>query len=138
MGEVAQGVRHPSRAPGDEIIGMERLRPGTQVLAITEKGFGKRTSVSEYRIQNRGGKGLITLKVTDRNGELVGIRIVEDRDEILLMSSEDTMIRISVNEIPSQGRNTQGVKLMSLKKDERVVAVAKLPPASLDDVEKIE
>lgn len=138
MGRVAQGVRGIRLEPGDEIIGMERLRPGTQVLAITEKGFGKRTDVSEYRVQNRGGKGLITLKVTDRNGELVGIRIVEDRDEILLMSSEDSMIRIPVKEIPSQGRNTQGVKLMNLKKDERVVAVAKLPPASLDDVEKIE
>jgi len=138
MGRIAQGVRGIRLDPDDEVIGMERLKPGAQVLVVTENGYGKRTDISEYRIQNRGGKGLITLKVTDRNGHLVGVKIVEDRDEILLMSSEDSMIRIPVKEISTQGRNTQGVRLMRLKKDERVVAVAKLPPASLDDIEKVE
>lgn len=138
MGRTASGVHGIRLDPGDEVIGMERFRAGSQVLVVTEKGYGKRTPAAGYRVQKRGGRGLITLKVTDRNGYLVGIKIVDDRDEILLMSSEDSMIRIKVQEIPLLGRNTQGVKLMRLKEEERVVAVAKLPPASIEDMEKVD
>lgn len=78
------------------------------------------------------------MKATDRNGYLAGVKVVDDRDEILLMSSEDSMIRIRVREIPVQGRNTQGVKLMRLKEEERLVAVAKLPSTSIEGMEKAE
>lgn len=138
MGRTATGVIGIRLDKGDQVVGMERLGKDGQMLVITEKGYGKRTDIKEYRLQKRGGKGIITLKVTDRNGYLVGVRIVDDRDEILLVNSDDSIIRIPVQEIPQQGRNTQGVRLMRLNEGERVVAVAKVPPASIDDVEKVD
>lgn len=138
MGRTASGVLGIRLDPGDEVVGMDRFRTGSQVLVVTEKGYGKRTPAEDYRIQKRGGRGLITLKATDRNGYLAGVKVVDDRDEILLMSSEDSMIRIRVREIPVQGRNTQGVKLMRLKEEERLVAVAKLPSTSIEGMEKAE
>ncbi|AFV10267.1 DNA gyrase subunit alpha [Thermacetogenium phaeum DSM 12270] len=137
MGRAASGVLGIRLDPGDEVVGMDRFREGSQVLVVTERGYGKRTPAADYRVQKRGGRGLITLKVTDRNGCLAGVKVVDDRDEILLMSSEDSMIRIRVGEIPVQGRNTQGVKLMRLKEDERLVAVAKLPSNSIEGMEKV-
>ena len=138
MGRTATGVIGIRLDGDDEVVGMERLGKDGQLLVVTEKGYGKRTDIKEYRLQRRAGKGVITLKVTDRNGQLVGIRIVDDRDEMLLVSSDDIIIRIPVKEIALQGRNTQGVMLMRLNKGDRVVAVAKVPPASIDDVEKVD
>lgn len=137
MGRIATGVIGIRLENDDYVVGMERLVPGGQVLAVTEKGYGKRTDIAEYRIQKRGGKGVITLKTLDRNGHLVGVRIVKDSDEILLISSKDIIIRVPVNEITLQGRNTQGVRVMRLNKGDRIVAVAKVPPTNLEDVEKV-
>ncbi|HHW28538.1 MAG TPA: DNA gyrase subunit A [Syntrophomonadaceae bacterium] len=138
MGRTAYGVLGIRLDPGDEVVGMERLGQANQVLVVTEKGYGKRTELKEYRLQKRGGKGIITLKVTERNGQLVSAKVVNERDEVLLMSSDDIIIRIPVKEVTLQGRNTQGVRLMRLNEDERVVAVAKVPPASINDVEKVD
>ena len=138
MGRTATGVIGIRLDGDDQVVGMERLGKDGQILVVTEKGYGKRTDIKEYRLQRRGGKGIITLNVTDRNGHLVGVKVVDDRDEILLISSDDIIIRISVKEIALQGRNTQGVRLMRLDKGDRVVAMAKVPPASIDDVEKVD
>jgi len=138
MGRTAYGVLGIRLDPGDEVVGMERLGQANQVLVVTEKGYGKRTDLKEYRLQKRGGKGIITLKVTERNGHLVSTKVVNEQDEVLLMSSDDSIIRIPVKEITLQGRNTQGVRLMRLNEEERVVAVAKVPPASINDVEKVD
>ncbi len=138
MGRTAYGVLGIRLDNGDEVVGMERLGQADQVLVVTDKGYGKRTELKEYRLQKRGGKGIITLKVTERNGQLVSAKVVNERDEVLLMSSDDIIIRIPVKEISLQGRNTQGVRLMRLNENERVVAVAKVPPASINDVEKVD
>jgi len=137
MGRTAYGVLGMRLDPGDEVVGMERLGQANQVLVVTEKGYGKRTDLKEYRLQKRGGKGIVTLKVTERNGHLVSTKVVNEQDEVLLISSDDIIIRIPVKEVPLQGRNTQGVRLMRLNEDERVVAVAKVPPTSINDVEKV-
>ncbi len=105
------------------------------MLVVTEKGYGKRTSLRQYRRQGRGGKGITTLRVTGRNGGLVGIKIAGNNDEVLLISSEGIVIRIPVGEVSRQGRSTQGVRLMRLDDGDRVVAVAKLPPATLKEIE---
>jgi DNA gyrase subunit A len=138
MGRPATGVIGIRLDGDDEVVGMECIKKGGQLLVVTEKGYGKRTAIEEYRLQNRGGKGIITLKVTDRNGSLIGVRIVDDKDEILLISSDNSIIRIPVKEIALQGRNTQGVRLMRVdEEDNSVAAVAKVPPTSIDDVEKV-
>jgi DNA gyrase subunit A len=137
MGRTATGVIGIRLDGDDQVVGMERFIDG-QLLVVTEKGYGKRTDIKEYRLQKRGGKGIITLRVSDRNGYLVGVRVVNDNDEILLISSDDIIIRIPVKEIALQGRNTQGVRLMRFDEGDRVVAVAKVPPTSIDDVEKVD
>lgn len=136
MGRAAGGVRGIRLDSDDEVIGMEGVEPDHHLLVVTEKGYGKMTPLDQYRRQGRGGKGIGTLKVTERNGYLTAVKVVRSDDEVLLMSRADTMIRIPVNEIPRQGRITQGVRLMRLEEDERVVAVAKLPPASLKNADR--
>jgi DNA gyrase subunit A len=138
MGRPATGVIGIRLDGDDQVVGMECIKKGGQLLVVTEKGYGKRTDIEEYRLQKRGGKGIITLKVTDRNGELVGVRVVNDKDEILLISSNNSIIRISVKEIAQLGRNTQGVRLIRLDEGDSVAAVAKVPPTSIDQVEKVD
>lgn len=127
MGRGAAGVKGIRLEEGDRVVGMERVLPSARLLVVSEKGYGKLTPLSLYRVQSRGGKGITTLKVTERNGHLVGIRVVERDDEVLLMSGNDSIIRLAVSEISQQGRSTQGVRLMRLDEGDRVVAVAKLP-----------
>ena len=126
MGRAATGVRGISTREGDTTVGMEVLKPGKTILTVSENGFGKRSPLEEYREQNRGGQGIITIKTTERNGQVVGIMQVDDRDEIMLITSGGKMIRTRVAEIPSMSRNTQGVRLMEPSEGERVVSVAKL------------
>jgi DNA gyrase subunit A len=131
------GVRGIRLRPADEVVGIERKDDAGDLLVVTEKGYGKRTPLKRYRRQGRGGKGLITLRVTGHNGGLVGIKIAGNNDdEVLLISSEGIVIRIPVGEVSRQGRSTQGVRLMRLDEGDRVVAVAKLPPASLKEIEQ--
>ena len=129
MGRTAHGVRGITLEPGDEVIGMETITPDstTAILTVTEGGYGKRTPVNEYRVQGRGGKGIISVKTTERNGPAVGFLQVRDEDEIMLMAAQGKVLRCKVDDIREIGRNTQGVRLLDMDGEEdRVVAVARL------------
>lgn len=125
-GRVATGVRGMRLAKGDHIVGMEVLSHGQTLFVVTENGYGKRTSIDEYPVQKRGGKGVISIKTTERNGLVVGILLVSDEDDLMLMTNIGKVIRMPVNSISIISRNTQGVKLMGKDTDERVVGAARL------------
>ncbi|MDQ6734122.1 MAG: DNA gyrase subunit A [Nitrospirota bacterium] len=132
MGRTAHGVRGITLEEGNQVIGMETITPdsSTAVLTITENGFGKRTPVSEYRLQGRGGKGIISVKTTERNGQAVGFVQVRENDEIMMMSSKGKILRCRVDKIREVGRNTQGVRVLGMEEtDDRVVGVARLADA---------
>ena len=125
MGRAARGVCGMTLEDGDKVVTMEVLNPSAaapEILTVTEAGYGKRTPVEEYRSQSRGGKGIITMKTTERNGNIAGARQVRPQDDVMLVSNKGQMIRIRVGEISEQGRNTQGVRLMTMSAGERVVA----------------
>lgn len=127
MGRVSQGVIGIRLGKDDEVIGMESIIAGANatLLAITENGFGKRTELDEYRVQTRGGKGVITYKVTPKTGNIVGIRIVEETDDVMLITDTGTIIRLNVAGISVLGRSTQGVTLMRTNEG-RVVSIEKI------------
>ena len=127
MGRVSQGVIGIRLSKDDEVIGMESIITGANatLLAITENGFGKRTELDEYRVQTRGGKGVITYKVTPKTGNIVGIRIVEEADDVMLITDTGTIIRLNVAGISVLGRSTQGVTLMRTNEG-RVVSIEKI------------
>lgn len=124
MGRTAMGVIGIRLDAGDECVDMAIGAPGKDVLVITQRGFGKRTGLDEYRIQNRGGRGLKTLQVTERTGLLAGMKMVTDDQDIMLITDAGVIIRTWAADIKSQGRNTQGVTLMRLQNDAKVVSVA--------------
>ncbi len=124
MGRVAQGVKGVTLEGKDEVIGMEIVRPGTFLLAVTANGFGKRTRLEEYRTQHRGGKGIINIKTTERNGPVVAVQVVKDEDEVMMISAEGIIIRQKAGGISTIGRSTQGVTLMRLDPGDTLVAVA--------------
>ena len=129
MGRTAYGVKGITLEDHNEVIGMETITPDstTAILTVTEGGYGKRTPVNEYRVQGRGGKGIISVKTTERNGLAVGFLQVRDGDEIMLMAAQGKVLRCKVDDIREIGRNTQGVRLLDLDgDDDRVVAVARL------------
>jgi DNA gyrase subunit A len=125
MGRTARGVRGTLLEKSDAVVGMGVTigEKGT-VLSITENGYGKRTAISDYRVIKRGGKGVISIKANKRNGKVVAIRIVNDTDEVMIMTAQGVMIRLPVKGISQIGRNTQGVRIINLGKDDRVVDVA--------------
>jgi DNA gyrase subunit A len=129
MGRTAHGVRGITLEEGNEVIGMETITPDstTAILTITEGGFGKRTPVAEYRIQGRAGKGIISVKTTEKTGLAVGFLQVRDDDEIMLMAAMGKILRCKVNDIREIGRNTQGVRVLELEGEaDRVVGVARI------------
>jgi len=126
MGRNTRGVRGITLGKDDEVIGMESIGEGATILTVTENGFGKRTNTSEYRIQGRGGMGIITIRTTARNGNVIGMKQVTNEDEIMLITNYGKIIRIKIKEISVIGRNTQGVKLFGVEKDEKVVGIAHL------------
>jgi DNA gyrase subunit A len=126
MGRTARGIRGIKISKEDEVVGMEVVAPHTQILTVTAHGYGKRTQASEYRIQNRGGSGIFTVKRTQRTGDVIGIKTVMDEDELMVISNRGKIIRLRAVDIPIQGRSTQGVRLITLEEGERVVAVARL------------
>ncbi len=126
IGRTARGIRGIKLSKQDEVVGMEVVAPHTQILTVTANGYGKRTQASEYRIQNRGGSGIFTVKRTQRTGDVIGIKTVVDEDELMVISNKGKIIRLRAVDIPVQGRSTQGVRLITLEEGERVVAVAKL------------
>jgi len=129
MGRTAYGVKGITLEEGNEVIGMETITPDstTSILTVTEGGYGKRTPVGEYRIQGRGGKGIISVKTTERNGLAVGFLQVRDDDQIMLMAAQGKVLRCKVDDIREIGRNTQGVRILDLDGEgDRVVGVARL------------
>jgi DNA gyrase subunit A len=129
MGRVSRGVRGMTLVDDDVVIGMEIINPNTvssTIFTVTENGFGKRTSLDEYRLQSRGGKGIITIKTTERNGCVVDIKQVTDENDLMLITDQGKIIRMPVAGFSVIGRNTQGVRLMVTEEAERIVAVARL------------
>jgi len=126
MGRVSQGVRGIKLEEGDSVVGMSSFIEDTTMLVVTENGFGKRTELDEYKVQARGGKGILTYRVTEKTGKLVGMKLVNDNDDIMLISSDGTIIRLQVKDISILGRATQGVRLMRCDEGSRVVSLARM------------
>ncbi|MDA1000746.1 MAG: DNA gyrase subunit A [bacterium] len=126
MGRTAAGVRGIGLGKDDYVVGMEVVSPGDVILTATTHGFGKRSKVDDYRVTNRGGKGVINIKATDRNGEVVGIRRVMDEDEFMLITTGGQMIRANAKDVSIIGRSTQGVRLIDVKGKDRVAALARV------------
>ena len=127
MGRTAMGVKAVALREGDSVVGMGIVRPDCDVLVISENGYGKRTPVSEYKVQRRAGIGIKTLKVTEKTGIMCAIGIVDGSEDIMLINDAGVIIRTTVNEISVFGRDTQGVKLMNVDEDTRVVSAALVP-----------
>ncbi|QWV93349.1 DNA gyrase subunit A [Geomonas oryzisoli] len=139
VGRVSRGVRGMTLEDEDVVIGMEILNENftdSTIFTVTENGYGKRTEISEYRTQSRGGKGIITIKTTERNGQVVDIKQVVDDNDLMLITDQGKILRVSVAGFSIIGRNTQGVRLMVKEENERVVAVARL--AEKEDQEENE
>jgi DNA gyrase subunit A len=129
IGRTGMGVKAIKLGKGDKVVGCAILTEGkedTTLLTVTENGFGKRTKTKEYRKQSRGGKGLKNIKVTEKTGKIIDIKLVTDKDELMLITTKGTLIRTKVNDIKVIGRNTQGVKLIKLRENEKVSAVARV------------
>ncbi len=135
MGRTATGVRGVSLVGDDQLVGVEVVRPDASLLTITELGYGKRTPISQYRKQNRGGIGLIDIKTGERNGRVVGAVQVDTTDQVMIVTSGGKVIRIGVEGVREIGRNTMGVRLIRLEKGERVVSFARLSESEEEDEE---
>jgi DNA gyrase subunit A len=129
MGRTAAGVRGIALRGDDEVVGMEILSPGATVLTVTQNGYGKRTPLEDYRIQSRGGQGIITIKVSDRNGPVLGIAQVLPDDEVMLITDGGRVLRCRVKGISTMGRATQGVRVMDLNADEKLASMARMAEA---------
>ncbi|WP_082103454.1 DNA gyrase subunit A [Christensenella hongkongensis] len=135
MGRVATGVRAIKLRAGDSVVDACISEKDKQILVITEKGYGKRTLASEYRLQSRGGIGLKSMNITDKTGKLCGLKVVDGTEDIMLINDAGVVIRMSVEEISLIGRSTQGVRLMRVDDDTKVVCVAKIVETENDDEE---
>ncbi|MHC5111824.1 MAG: DNA gyrase subunit A [Planctomycetota bacterium] len=126
MGRTARGVRGMTMSDTDTVVSMVAIDPGSSLLTVCENGFGKRTSIEEYRKTKRGGKGVINIKATDRNGDVVAIKAVSDNDELMFITAGGMMLRTDLSAVREIGRATQGVRLIRLSDGDKVVAVAKI------------
>ncbi|HBH96196.1 MAG TPA: intein-containing DNA gyrase subunit A [Candidatus Omnitrophica bacterium] len=136
MGRSARGVRGIRLGKTDEVVSMAIVQPKDTLLTVTRLGFGKRTPVEEYRLQSRGGKGIINISVTKRNGDVVGAKMVTDRDEIMLISQEGMMVRCAVKDVRTTGRAAQGVRLINIKGQDTVASIARVAPRDEEEVDK--
>ena len=138
VGRTAQGVIGIRLDSDDYVIGMEKIfdRKNGTLLSITENGFGKRTELEEYRVQTRGGKGVITYKITPKTGEIVGIRICDDRYDVMMITDNGTVIRIPAKDVSVLGRNTQGVTLMRTNDGGKIVSIETISPDEEENVAK--
>ncbi len=134
VGRNSMGVKGMELEVDDYLVGMGVVNEGETLLIITENGYGKRTFLSDYRIQTRGGKGLITAKLTEKNGNIAAAKVVNDEQDLMIITFEGIIIRVPVDEISTTGRNTMGVKIINVKDNDHVVSLAKIEP----DLEKIE
>jgi len=135
MGRPARGVRGMTLEGDDEVIGLQSVTENTALalVTVTENGYGKRTDIDEYRVQSRGGKGIITIKTSERNGKVVDIKMVEEDSDLMFITNRGKLLRTRVANIRSIGRNTQGVRMMVLEEGEKIVSVAKLAEKEDDD-----
>ncbi len=126
MGRVSAGVRGVRRrGPDDEVVGMVVVRdPSLTLLTVTENGFGKRSRIEDYRLTDRGGQGVVNVRISKRNGQCVAIKAVRNQDELMVMSQGGKVIRLRLKQVTVQGRATQGVRLIQLDENDRVVDVA--------------
>ena len=133
MGRTATGVRSILLDEGDEVVNVEKIVPGQTVLSITENGMGKRTDESEYRSQHRAGRGVIAMNLTEKTGDLVCLKMVDDSQDVMMIRDDGTLIRMPIEQIRIISRNTQGVKLMQVPEGARVASVAIVPPSEDKD-----
>ncbi|HON43135.1 MAG TPA: DNA gyrase C-terminal beta-propeller domain-containing protein, partial [Bacillota bacterium] len=116
-------------------VGMDIARDNADVLVITNNGFGKRTSVSEYRPQRRGGKGLKACKLTDKTGHIAGVKLVREENQLMLMTMAGYVIRFQISDVPRMGRYAQGVKAMALEEGDQVISIARVSSKIAEDLE---
>ena len=126
MGRAAYGVKGIELETGDEVVALEVVAAGGTVLTVTENGYGKKTSLDEYRVQSRGGKGLINIKTSGRNGKVVGVKFLKGDEGVMLITEKGMIIRLNTADISTIGRNTQGVRLIQLEEGDHLVSVARL------------
>ena len=139
MGRNASGVRAITvDSENDEVVGMVVVQEGDgfDVMVVSEQGYGKRSSLEDYRITNRGGKGVKTITVTEKTGELVSLKAVNDENDLMIITKKGTMIRMSIDSLRVMGRATQGVRLISLRKGDEIASIAKVPAS--EEEEEIE
>jgi DNA gyrase subunit A len=133
MGRTAYGVKGIELEDGDAVVSLQVVRQGGTVLTVTRNGYGKRTSLDEYRLQTRGGKGLINIKTSERNGPVVGVNFLAGEEQVMLITEKGMIIRLNTAEISAIGRNTQGVRLIQLEDGDHLVSVARLAEREDDD-----
>jgi len=138
VGRAAQGVKGIDLSADDYLVSMGMDSEGTDLLVISEKGYGKRTDIENYRIQQRYGKGIITLNITEKNGPIASTKVVNEEDEIIIITAEGIIIRTKIEEISKTGRNTMGVKVIDVEEDDYVVSVGKIKPEDLVEEEEDE
>jgi DNA gyrase subunit A len=126
MGRTAYGVRGITLRDDDEVVGMEVVREGGTLLTVAQNGYGKRTELEEYRLQSRGGIGIINIQTSDRNGKVVGVAYVHDDDQLMLISQQGMILRMRAGDVRAIGRATQGVRLIEMEEGDAVVSLAKL------------
>jgi DNA gyrase subunit A len=126
MGRAAYGVKGIELEKDDDVVGVEVVSAGGTVLTLTSNGYGKRTTIDEYRLQSRGGKGIIDIKTTERNGPVVGVKFLRGDEQVMLITEKGMIIRLNTAEISTIGRNTQGVRLIQLEEGDHLVSVARL------------
>ena len=126
MGRVSMGVKSMDLAEGDEVVGLAVYEEGAHVLSVTENGYGKRTEIDDYRLQSRGGKGILAMKLSERSGKLAAQLIVHPDEDLMLITDDGVIIRLPVDGIPVLGRNTQGVRIMRVAGERRVVGVTRV------------
>ena len=136
IGRTARGVKGLRLAKDDEVVGMEVLSTDSTILTVSESGYGKRTTESEYRTQSRGGKGLINLRITAKTGPVMGILQVFDDDDVMVMSDQGNLVRLPVGDIRPTGRNTQGVRLINLRADQRLVGAVRIEEDGENDIDE--
>jgi DNA gyrase subunit A len=134
MGRTAYGVRGITLREGDYVVAMERVSAGGTLLTVTEHGYGKRTEIEEYRVQSRGGVGVINIGTSDRNGRVVGVAYVQAGDELLLITQQGMILRMQASDVRAIGRATQGVRLIDIDGEDRVVSIARLAEREEDTV----
>jgi DNA gyrase subunit A len=135
MGRTATGVRGITLGGSDEVVGMEILTGDADILTTTERGYGKRTPLADYRPQRRGGQGIINIRANERNGSVIGIAQVVNDDDVMLITDGGKVLRCPVNGISLMGRATQGVRVMNLASGELLVSIARVSEEDIEEVD---